>query len=107
MEKCFFLLIGVVTYSLVQAQLSLPKVAGVPLKSASSSLGNFIAPPALGDIAGTSGKVVNQLTSQLGLPASQAGPLNNVVSGFLKQKQGIMGLAGSQPAAYLSKLAPM
>jgi hypothetical protein len=51
--------------------------------------------------------VVQQLTSQLGLPAAQAGPLNNVVSGFLKQKQGIMGLAGSQPSAYLSKLAPM
>jgi hypothetical protein len=107
MKKCFLLFLGLGFYYMVQAQLSLPKVAGVPLKSASSSLGNFIAPPAIGDIAGTSGKVVQQLTSQLGLPAAQAGPLNNVVSGFLKQKQGIMGLAGSQPAAYLSKLAPM
>jgi len=107
MKKCFLLLIGVVTFSLVQAQLNLPKVAGVPLKSASSSLANFITPPAIGDIAGTSGKVVQQLTSQLGLPATKTGPLNNVVSGFLQQKQGIMGLAGSQPAAYLSKLAPL
>lgn len=107
MKKCFLLALGVSICSLTQAQINLPKVAGVPLKSASSSLGNFIAPPAIGDIAGTSGKVVQQLTSQLGLPAAQAGPLNNVVSGFLKQKQGIMGLAGNQPSAYLSKLAPM
>ena len=107
MKKCFLLALGVSICSLTQAQINLPKVAGVPLKSASSSLGNFIAPPAIGDIAGTSGKVVQQLTSQLGLPAAQAGQLNNVVSGFLKQKQGIMGLAGSQPSAYLSKLAPM
>jgi len=107
MKKCFLLFLGLGFYCMVQAQLSLPKVAGVPLKSSSSSLGNFISPPAIGDITGTSSKVVNQLTSQLGLPSAQTGPLNNIVSGFLKQKQGIMGLAGSQPAAYLQKLAPM
>jgi hypothetical protein len=107
MKKSFLALIGVGFYSLAPAQINLPKVADVTKSAATASLANFIAPPAIGDIAGTSGKVVQQLTSQLGLPATQTGPLSNVVSGFLKQKQGIMGLAGGQPAAYLSKLAPM
>lgn len=107
MKKCFLFALGIGVCSLIQAQISLPKVENVTKAAAASALGNFIAPPAIGDIAGTSGKVVQQLTSQLRLPAAQAGPLNNVVSGFLKQKQGIMGLAGSQPSAYLSKLAPM
>jgi hypothetical protein len=105
-KKSFFILLIIGWSTLVHAQLNLPKSTDIT-KAATSSLTNFIAPPALGDVAGTSQKVVSQLTSQLGLPAAQAGPLNTVVSGFLKQKKGIMGLAGSNPTAYLQKLAPM
>ncbi|MFN9802380.1 MAG: hypothetical protein ACK54Y_01020 [Bacteroidota bacterium] len=106
MKKYSLVLLCLGFSALLRAQISLPKTANLT-KAATSTLGNFIAPPAIGDITGTSSKVVNQLTSQLGLPSAQTGPLNNIVSGFLKQKQGIMGLAGSQPAAYLQKLAPM
>jgi hypothetical protein len=106
MKKCILLLVGITLTTFSQAQLGILKATDIK-KTATSTLSNFITPPAIGDITGTSSKVVKQLTSQLGLPAAQAGPLNNIVSGFLKEKQGIMGLAGSQPAAYLQKLAPM
>jgi hypothetical protein len=106
MKKVLLLIITSLLLNQINAQISLPKTADVT-KAATSALGSFIAPPKLGDITGTTNSVVDKLTSQLGLPASQKGALTEAVGGFLKQKQGIMGLAGSDPSAYLSKFAPM
>jgi len=106
MKKFFLLAITCIALSNAQAQLSLPKTADVT-KAASSALGSFIAPPKLGDITGTTNSVVDKLTSQLSLPAAQKAPLTDAIGGFLKQKQGIMSLAGSDPTAYLSKFAPL
>jgi len=106
MKKILLLAISCIALSNVQAQLSLPKTADVT-KAATSALGSFIAPPKLGDITGTTNSVVDKLSSQLSLPGAQKAPLTDAIGGFLKQKQGIMSLAGSDPTAYLSKLAPL
>jgi len=106
MKKILLLAITCFVLNQTNSQISLPKTADVT-KAATSALGSFIAPPKLGDITGTTNSVVDKLSSQLSLPAAQKGPLTDAVGGFLKQKQGIMGLAGSDPTAYLSKFAPM
>jgi hypothetical protein len=106
MKKILLLAVTYLAIAQTNAQISLPKTADVT-KAATSALGSFIAPPKLGDLTGTTKSVVDKLSSQLSLPAAQKGPLSDAVGGFLKQKQGIMGLAGSDPTAYLSKFAPM
>jgi hypothetical protein len=106
MKKNLLLAITSLLLQQSYAQISLPKTANAT-KAASTAMGSFIAPPKLGDITGTTNSVIDKLTSQLSLPASQKGALTDAVGGFLKQKQGIMGLAGSDPSAYLSKFAPM
>ena len=106
MKKNLLLAITSLLLQQSYAQISLPKTANAT-QAASTAMGSFIAPPKLGDITGTTNSVIDKLTSQLSLPASQKGALTDAVGGFLKQKQGIMGLAGSDPSAYLSKFAPM
>lgn len=106
MKKILLLAVTYLAVGQSNAQISLPKTSDVT-KAATAAMGNFIAPPKLGDITGTTNSVVDKLTSQLSLPSSQKGALTDAVGGFLKQKQGIMGLAGSDPTAYLSKFAPM
>jgi hypothetical protein len=84
-----------------QAQVPVPKTPSV------SSLENFVKPPAIGDITKTSSGIVSKLMSSLSLPGSQKSGLTDLVSGFLKKKEGILGLATSNPTSYLSKFAPM
>ncbi|MFX8680915.1 hypothetical protein ABTM69_19905, partial [Acinetobacter baumannii] len=45
-----------------QSQISLPKV---DTKSAEAALGNFVKPPAIGDIGKTTGSIVETLTQKL------------------------------------------
>ena len=71
------------------------------------SLGNFIKPLPLGDINKTSGGITDMLMSKLSLPTAQKSKLTDVISGFLKNKQGIMSLADTNPSSYLSKFNPL
>jgi hypothetical protein len=83
------------------AQVSVPTTPSV------SSLTNFIKPPSIGDVGKTSTSIVSKLMSELSLPGSQKSPLTSAITGFLKKKEGIIGLAGSNPTSYLSKFTPM
>lgn len=86
-----------------QSQISLPKV---DTKSAEAALGNFVKPPAIGDIGKTTGSIVETLTQKLSLPASTKTGLTDAVGGFLKDKSGIMNLVGD-PTKYLAKFNPL
>jgi len=68
---------------------------------------DFIKPPAIDDVDKTTGSIVDELTSKLTLPAAQKPKLTDVISGFLKQKKDITGLADSNPTSYLSKFNPL
>lgn len=54
----------------------------------------------------TSG-VMGTMTNSLGLTNSQQPLVTNIVSNFLTQKSGIIGLQQSDPVKYASKVAPM
>ena len=92
-------------YSSSQAQLSIPKVNST--SGVSSSLKDFVKPPAIGDIAGTSSGIADLLGSKLSLPGTQKPALTDAVSGFLTSKKGIAGLADTNPSGYLSKFNPL
>jgi hypothetical protein len=79
----------------------------VPTTPSVSSLTDFVKPPAIGNIGKTSTGIVDKLMSSLSLPGSQKSSLTNLISGFLKKKEGIIGLANSDPTSYLSKFAPL
>lgn len=86
---------------------ALTVTAQVKLPDAADAAKGFIKPPAIGDLAGTSSGIVTELTSKLGLAATQKPALTDAVSSFLKSKSGIMSLADSKPADYLSKFNPL
>lgn len=92
------LLLGVNLVS--QAQIKIPS-------GSSDALKNFTAPPAIGDIGKTAGGIADLLGSKLSLSGDQKKSTLDAVTGFLKDKQGIMGLAKSNPADYLKKFNPL
>jgi hypothetical protein len=83
-----------------QAQIKIPGGADEVLK-------NFTAPPAIGDIGKTAGGIADILGSKLSLSGDQKKSTLDAVTGFLKDKQGIMGLVKSNPADYLKKFNPL
>jgi hypothetical protein len=92
-------------YSISQAQIGIPKVNSA--SGASALLKDFVKPPAIGDIAGTSTGITDLLSSKLSLPGTQKPGLSDAISGFLTSKKGITGLAGSNPTSYLAKFNPL
>lgn len=100
MKKMIFCLLTVTLFHFSNAQVKLP--ASVP-----SGVSDFIKPPAIGDLGKTTTGIVNELTSQLGLGATQKPALTDAVGGFLKEKSGFMDLAGTNPTNYLSKFNPL
>jgi hypothetical protein len=100
MKKMIFCLLALATAQLSIAQVKLP--ASVP-----ASASSFIKPPAIGDLGKTTTGIVSELTSQLGLGATQKPALTDAVGSFLKEKSGFMDLAGTNPTNYLSKFNPL
>ncbi|MCW3466764.1 hypothetical protein [Chitinophaga nivalis] len=58
----------------------------------------------LSNSGGIANAILGQLTPALGLNNTQQPKLLNLVSGFLKQKAGILPLQQTNPAGYTSKL---
>lgn len=101
MKKILFLvlLLAGSVYS-AQAQITLPK-------SADEALKNFTAPPEIGDVGKTATSIADLLGTKLSLGADQKTKTLDLVKGFLGDKQGILGLAKSNPAEYLKKFNPL
>jgi hypothetical protein len=83
-----------------QAQIKIPT-------STDEALKNFTAPPAIGDIGKTAGGIADLLGTKLSLSGEQKTKTLDLVKGFLGDKQGILGLAKSNPADYLKKFNPL
>lgn len=81
------------TAYLGHAQIKLPVSAGSVLK-------NFVAPPSFSDPVKTATGIADLLGGKLALTPPQKKSTLEEVAGFLTQKQGIMGLAKSNPASY-------
>lgn len=103
MNKLLFVLLVSIVSTTAFAQITVPKVTA----PAAATISNFIKPPAIGDVTKTTGGIVEALTSQLSLPATQKPALTSAISGFLGSKSGIMDLAGKNPTDYLSKFNPL
>ena len=95
MKKIVLAFLFIASFGICNAQVTVPKTT--------PSTKDFIKPPAIDDIDKTTSSVVDELTSKLSLPAVQKPNLIDVISGFLKQKKDITGLADSNPTNYLSK----
>jgi len=105
MKKILVIILLNVAYTVCQAQIPVPKVDS---KTASASvLKGFTKPPAIGNVGSTTTGIVDMLGSKLSLPDAQKPKLTEAVSGFLKNKQSIAGLADTNPTSYLSKFGPM
>lgn len=103
MKKLVLALFGIALVNIVQAQINLPKGGG----KAADVLNSFIKPPAIGNVDQTTSGIVGKLIKDLALPGTQKDPLTSAIGGFLKEKQGIMGLANTKPADYLAKFNPL
>ena len=99
MKKIVLAFLLIASFGICNAQVTVPKTA--------PSTKDFIKPPAIGDIDKTTSSVVDDLTSKLSLPDAQKPKLTDIISGFLKQKKDITGLADSNPTSYLSKFNPL
>ncbi len=105
MKKAFLAFSALVTIHFTYAQVTVPKT---PVNTAAATaIKDFIKPPAIGDIGGTTSGIVDMLTSKLALPGSQKPKLTEAISSFLTSKKGITGLADTNPAGYLSKFNPL
>jgi hypothetical protein len=99
MKKIVLAFLLIASFEICNAQVTVPKTA--------PSTKDFIKPPAVGDVDKTTSSIVDDLTSKLSLPAVQKPKLIDIISGFLKQKKDITGLADSNPTSYLSKFNPL
>jgi hypothetical protein len=104
MKKIILAFSFLACYSICQAQVPVPSV---DTKTATSAVKNFVKPPAIGDIGGTTSGIVTMLTNKLMLPAAQQPKLTDAISGFLASKKNITSLADTDPTAYLSKFNPL
>ena len=96
MKKVLLMAIASLVLNQTNAQISLPKTADVT-KAATSAVGSFIAPPKLGDVTGTTNSVVDKLTSQLSLPASQKKCVNRRSGWIFKAKARHYGFSRQRP----------
>ena len=100
MKKFAILVAFVLPFTAANAQISIPK-------EAASAVSGFIKPPAIGDIGKTTSGITDLLGSKLSLPSGQTSKLSGVISSFLGEKKGIMGLAEKDPTGYLAKFNPL
>jgi hypothetical protein len=106
MKKLGLLLMVMFIGLMVEAQVTLPKMpASKDMEG--MAMKNFIAPPPIGDVGKTTDGIVGKLISSLALGADKKPGLTSAIGGFLKDKQGFIGLAKSAPAEYLSKFNPL
>jgi len=106
MKKIIVILLFTAFYGVSQAQISLPKI-DTKSTGAAVAINDFVTPPAIGDIGGTAGNVVEMLSSKLSLQGTQKPKLMEAVSSFLTDKKSIAGLADTNPADYLAKFNPL
>jgi hypothetical protein len=102
MKQIIFLAITCITLN-ASAQISLPGAK----KDATGALSQFIAPPAFSDVGKTASSIGESLITQLALPSAKKPELESAIGSFLTDKKGIMGLAQSNPANYLTKFNPL
>jgi hypothetical protein len=100
MKKLAILFALVLPFTIAKAQISVPK-------EATSVATSFVKPPAIGDIGKTTSGITDLLGSKLSLPADQTSKLSGVISSFLGEKKGIIGLADKDPTGYLAKFNPL
>ena len=99
MKKIVLAFLFIASFGICNAQVTVPKTT--------PSTKDFIKPPVIDDVDKTTSSVVDDLTSNLSLPVAQKPKLTDLISGFLKQKKDITGLADSNPTNYLSKFNPL
>jgi hypothetical protein len=105
MKKIIAVLLFTVFYSIGQAQITLPKID--TNSGTTTSMKDFVKPPAIGDIVSTTSSIVDLIGSKLSLPAALKPKLTDSVSSFLTNKKGIASLADSTPKDYLAKFNPL
>lgn len=105
MKKIIVVLLFTVFYSIGQAQITLPKID--TNSGAATAMKDFVKPPAIGDVVGTTSGIVDLLSSKLSLPAALKPKLTESVSDFLTEKKGIASLADTSPKDYLAKFNPL
>jgi len=105
MKKIIVALLFTVFYSIGQAQIKLPKID--TNSGAATAMKDFVKPPAIGDIVGTTSGIVDLLSRKLSLPAALKPKLTESVSDFLTEKKGIASLADTSPKDYLTKFNPL
>lgn len=93
-----FLLAVTCSATFAQATLPKPTAAAPQVLDAAKSAQGF-------DVKSIATSVLGKLTPALGLSAVQKPSVLNAVTGFLKNKSGIMGLAKTDKAAYATKFA--
>lgn len=106
MKKLGMVLMVLIIGLMAEAQVTVPKMP-VTKDVAGPALKDFVAPPAIGDIGQTTDGVVGNLMSSLALGADKKPAITEAIGGFLKEKQGFIGLAQTDPAKYLSKFNPL
>lgn len=100
-KTILFLLLAFACGTTAQAQLKTPKA------DFTSSVKNFIKPPAIGDVDKTTSGIVGELSSKLALGEKEKPQLTDAIGSFLGKKKEILPLAGSNPTEYLSKFNPL
>ena len=93
-----------VYHSSLTAHINVPKIN---TETASGVLKDFVKPPAIKDIAGTSTGITDLLSSNSHYRVHKKPGLTDGISGFLTSKKSITGLAGSNPSSYLAKFNPL
>ena len=97
MKQIFAILVLIVLAGSAFAQSNPAAVAPKALDAAKSAQGF--------DVKGIATSILGQLTPALGLSAVQKPSVLNAVTGFLKEKSGILGLAKTDKAAYATKFS--
>jgi len=105
MKKIIVVLLFTAFYSIGPAQITVPKIG--TNGGTATTMKDFVKPPAIGDVVGTTSGIVDLLSSKLSLPAALKPKLTESVSDFLTEKKGIASLADTSPKDYLAKFNPL
>jgi len=105
MKKIIVVLLFTAFYSIGLAQITVPKIG--TNGGTATTMKDFVKPPAIGDVVGTTSGIVDLLSSKLSLPAALKPKLTESVSDFLTEKKGIASLADTSPKDYLAKFNPL
>ena len=105
MKKIIVVLLFTAFYSIGLAQITVPKID--TNGGTATTMKDFVKPPAIGDVVGTTSGIVDLLSRKLSLPAALKPKLTESVSDFLTEKKGIASLAYTSPKDYLAKFNPL